>query len=71
VLGFTPTLGQSGVATRTVYHKSNGIITMKKHVELEHNTIIKKFLKKKTNVVVVPFSHELAKKWAHDTKCHF
>jgi hypothetical protein len=39
---------------------------MKKHVELEHNTLIKKFLKKKTNVVVPPFSHELAKKWGHE-----
>jgi hypothetical protein len=32
---------------------------MKKHVELEHNTLIKKFLEKKTIVIVAPFSHEL------------
>jgi len=28
------------------YHKSNAITIMKKHVELEHNTLIKKFHKK-------------------------
>jgi hypothetical protein len=32
---------------------------MKKHVELEHNTLIKKFFEKKTIVIVAPFSHEL------------
>jgi hypothetical protein len=32
---------------------------MKKHVELEHNTLIKEFLEKKTIVIVAPFSHEL------------
>jgi hypothetical protein len=29
-----------------VYHKSNGITSMKKHVKLEHNTLIKMFCKK-------------------------
>ncbi len=33
---------------------------MKKHVELEHNTLIKKFLEKKTIVIIAPFPHELA-----------
>jgi hypothetical protein len=32
---------------------------MKKHVEFEHNTLIKKFLEEKTIVIVAPFSHEL------------
>jgi hypothetical protein len=35
------------------YHKSNGIKSMKKHVELEHITLIKKFHKKKSNVAVI------------------
>ncbi len=43
---------------------------MKKHVELEHNTLIKKFLEKKTIVVVAPFSHELGVDASYDDS-HF
>jgi hypothetical protein len=35
------------------YHKLNGIKYMKKHVELEHITLIKKFHKKESYVVVI------------------
>jgi hypothetical protein len=34
-----------------VYHKSNGMTTMKKHVEIEQKILIKKFIKDETNVV--------------------
>jgi len=48
------------------YHKSNGIITMKKHVELEHNTLIKKFCQKNSDVAATTsLSCEPAKKRAH------
>jgi hypothetical protein len=42
-----------------VYHKSNGITTMKKHVEIEQKTFIKKFIKDQTNVVVFPFTCDI------------
>jgi hypothetical protein len=37
------------------YHKSKGITTMKKHVELEHSTLIKKCHKKQFDVVANKF----------------
>jgi hypothetical protein len=49
------------------YHKSNGTTTMKKHVELEHSSLIKKFFEKQNNVVATPLSCEPTKKWAHVT----
>jgi hypothetical protein len=50
------------------YHKSNGITTMEKHVELEHNTLIKKFRKKQFDVaIIISLSREPAKKRAHVT----
>jgi hypothetical protein len=46
-----------------VYHKSNGITTMKKHLELEHNTLIKKFCQKQYDVTAtISLSCEPAKK---------
>jgi hypothetical protein len=55
------------------YHKSNDIITMKKHVKFEHNTLIKKFRKFFFDVVAtISLSCELTKKvGACDSKCHF
>jgi hypothetical protein len=51
-----------------VYHKSNGITTMKKHVELEHNTLIKKFCQEQFDVAaIISLSHELTKKQVHLT----
>jgi hypothetical protein len=51
-----------------VYHKSNGITTMKKHVELEHNTLIKKFCQKQYDVAaIISLSCEPAKKRTHVT----
>jgi hypothetical protein len=51
-----------------VYHKSNGITTMKKHVELEHNTLIKKFCQKQFDMAaIISLSRELAKKHVHVT----
>jgi len=48
------------------YHKSNGIKIMKKHVKLEHNTLIKKFHKKKFDVAtIISLSCEPTKKEAH------
>jgi hypothetical protein len=49
-----------------VYHKSNGIIAMKKHVELEHNILIKMFCPKKFDVATtISLSYEPTKKRAH------
>jgi len=46
-----------------VYHKSNGITTMKKHLELEHKTLIKKFCQKQYDVTAtISLSCEPAKK---------
>jgi hypothetical protein len=51
-----------------VCHKSNGITIMEKHVELEHNTLIKKFHKKQFDVVtIISLSCEPTKKQAHVT----
>ncbi len=42
------------------------IIAMTKHVELEHNTLIKKFCQKKSDVATtISLSHEPTKKRAH------
>jgi hypothetical protein len=50
------------------YHKSNGITSMKKHVKLEHNTLILKIRQKQFDVVVtISLSCEPTKKWAHVT----
>jgi hypothetical protein len=39
---------------------------MKKHVELEHNTLIKKFCQKQFDVAaIISLSRELAKKHVH------
>jgi hypothetical protein len=41
---------------------------MKKHVKLEHNTLIKKFCQKQFDVVAtISLSYEPTKKWAHVT----
>jgi hypothetical protein len=40
------------------YYKSNGIATMKKHVEIEYKTFIKKYIEDQTNMNVVQFAHE-------------
>jgi hypothetical protein len=46
-----------------VYHKSNGITTMKKHVKLEHETLFKKFHKKPFNLIATnSLSREPTKK---------
>jgi hypothetical protein len=31
------------------YHKSNGITTMKKHIEFEENTLLKKYVERINN----------------------
>jgi hypothetical protein len=31
------------------YHKSNGIIAMKKHVDIEHGALLKRYVKKINN----------------------
>jgi hypothetical protein len=49
------------------YHKSNGTTTMKRHVELEHSSLIKKFLEEQNNVVATPLFCEPTKKWPHVT----
>jgi hypothetical protein len=44
---------------------------MKKHVELEPNTLIKKFCKKQSDVVAtISLSCELAKKWEYSLIKH-
>jgi len=49
-----------------VYHKSNGITSMKKHVDLEDNTLIKMFCQKQSDVVaIISLSHEPTKKQMH------
>jgi hypothetical protein len=49
------------------YHKSNGITSMKKHVKIEYNVILKKFLDNVTNAIVAPLAREPTKKRAHWT----
>jgi len=49
------------------YHKSNGITSMKKHVKIEYNVILKKFLDNVTNAIVAPLACEPAKKRTHVT----
>jgi hypothetical protein len=49
------------------YHKSNGITSMKKHVKIEYNAILKKFLDNVTNAIVAPLACEPAKKRTHVT----
>jgi len=45
------------------YHKCNGIITMKKHVEFDHFTLLQKLLEDPTNLAPrFPLDHELTKK---------
>jgi hypothetical protein len=43
------------------YYKSNGITTMKKHVEIEYKTFIK-YIEEQTNMNVIQFAHEPNKK---------
>lgn len=40
------------------YVKSNGIIAMKKHVELEHNALFKRYVEKVNNYPRTSFVHE-------------
>lgn len=57
----TPSYGKVLLLT-----KSNGIIVMKKHVELKHNTLIKKFCPKNFDVATtITLSCEPTKKRAH------
>jgi hypothetical protein len=44
------------------YYKSNGITTMKKHVDFDHFALLKKLLE---NVTRFPLDHEPNKKNAH------
>jgi len=46
-----------------VYHNSNGITSMKKHVDFEDNTLIKMFCQKQYDVAaIILLSHEPTKK---------
>jgi len=48
------------------YHKSNGITTMKKHVEYDHFTLLQKLLEDPTNLAPrFPLDCEPSKKRAH------
>jgi len=48
------------------YDKSNGITTMKKHVEYDHSTLLQKLLKDPTNLAPrFPLDYEPSKKRAH------
>ncbi len=48
------------------YHKSNGIIAMKKHVKFDHSTLLQKLLENPTNLAPrSPLDHEFTKKRAH------
>jgi hypothetical protein len=52
----------------TTYHKSNGIIAMKKHVEGEHFTLVKRLAKDPNCILVepgLPLIKMLSKKRAH------
>ncbi len=51
----------------SAYHKSNGIIAMKNHVELEHNTLIKKFHQKQFDVATISLFCELPNMQVHVT----
>jgi hypothetical protein len=46
-------------------HKSNGIITIKKHVEQDHDTLLKKVQKDVNNFPKAPLNHEFNKLWAN------
>jgi hypothetical protein len=53
------------------YHKSNGITTMRKHIEFEHSALLKKLLEDATNVALkFPLNHGPSKKRAH-VSCSF
>lgn len=58
-----------------IYHKSNGIMAMKKHIEVEHNTLLKKHSKGGTiHPHRSPLDCQLANKWPHvllNFKCNF
>jgi hypothetical protein len=46
-----------------VYHKSNGITTMKKHVDAKHNILIRAYVSEQTNYLLSEsMDHELIKK---------
>ncbi len=54
------------------YHKSNGITTMKKHIELEHYVLLKKLLEDATNLALrFPLNHEPNKKRENVSRSFF
>jgi len=59
---YTPSYGK----VLLFINKSNDIASMKKHVDLEHNTLIKIFCQKQSDVVaIISLSHEPTKKQMH------
>jgi len=49
------------------YHKSNGIIAMKKHVDIEHGALLKRYVEEVNNYFKPSLQHELAIKHPHFT----
>jgi hypothetical protein len=49
------------------YHKSNGITSIKKHVKIEYNVVLKKFLDNITNAIIAPLACGPTKKRTHVT----